>query len=468
MDMRGRAVAGLVAVLVAVGLAGCGDGGSGSGSGGTDAAGRPLLPPSALGGGGGGGSAAQVKAAPAEGGATTADAMLAPARPIEYRLAEGAKAPATSAPAYKLVRDGDLSATDVAKALGLEADAAGDVEVEQGLGWFYAPQPDESVSSAPSSVACAPEVTGPEGACEAPPAPEPPAGVPTAAEAEARFRTVLDRLGVDADDGRVEGDDGENLFARSVRFTPSVDGRPVPGLETTVSYGGEGRVEYASGFSGRFEKLGDYPLVGLDVAFERFQQGGGGGGPRTMVAEQGTPIDPASGAAIDAGAAAGGGPVMTIEPQPAPAPVPLEPEIVELHGAKVVLSLVYPDCEDGEYVLVPTYSFTGEDGTELGLQPPPLAYPSLASPADDAAGADAEAAPCPGDEGGGGGTDEPAGKPEPATTITGGDAGTSSEGSTGSGSASVSGGGPGGGSATVEPTPPAPTPAPAPAPASQP
>jgi hypothetical protein len=250
----------------------------------------------------------------------------------------------------------------------------------------------------------------------------------------------------------------------------------VPGLETTVSYGGEGRVEYASGFSGRFEKLGDYPLVGLDVGLERFRQGGGAGGPRTMVAEQGTPID--AGDAAD-GASGGvapappataedGGPVMTIEPQPAPAPVPLEPEIVELHGAKVVLSLVYPDCEDGEYVLVPTYSFTGEDGTELGLQAPAVADASLDTPADDAAGADAEAAPCPGDEGGGGGTDEPAGKPEPATTITGGDAGTSSEGSTGSGSASVSGGGPGGGSATVEPSPPAPTPAPAPAPASQP
>jgi hypothetical protein len=362
-----------------------------------------------------------------------------------------------------------VSAKDVAKALGLSADEAGDVEVETGLGWYYAPSGEEGDQTVSSGVAvsCAPSTPAPiqsvpEDDCGAVQLPTPPAGVPTAAEAEARFRKVLDALGVDVAKGKIEADDGDNAFARSVRFTPEVDGRPVTGLETTVSYGGAGKLEYANGFSGRFEKLGDYPLVGLDEAFRRFQDGGGGfgfgGRPEPMVA-QGTPV-PAD--AATSAPAEDGGPVMTIEPQPMP-PVQLDPRIVEITGAEVVLSLVYPDCEGGDFLVVPTYRLQTDDEAMSGLEVPAVADASLedggASATADKGTAD-DAAPCPEDDGVDLPAPEPGAKPEPVTTVVGGDvtggavtgsAGTSgSSGSTGGGST-----GTGTGRGTAEPVPPA-------------
>jgi hypothetical protein len=438
MDMRRRAVAGLVAVLVAAGLAACGDGGGG---GGEDAGGRPLLP--AAGGGSGGGAAdavasqAQVKtmAPEASGGASAADPALAPVQPVEYRLADDAEAPPKTAPAYRIVPDGDLTAAGVAKALGLSADEADDdaLEVQPGLGWFYGPDAADSVASSSSTaVACAPEVTGPAGACDAPPPPEPPAGVPSAAEAEARFRTILKGLGIDAAEGKIVSDDGDNLFARSVRFTPAVDGRPVEGLETTVSFGGEGRIEYGSGFFGRLEKLGDYPLVGLDEAFRRFQDGGGSsgrGGVETMTAEAQPDTAPNATATATAGgggaAADDGGATMTIEPQPA-APEPVAPRIVEITGADVVLEVVYPDCEDGELVIVPTFRLRTDEGEDQSY----LTVPAVEESSMDAPDPDQEPAPCPEDEAQPG--EEPAGKPEPEPATIAPDEG-SSAGSSGTG-----------------------------------
>ncbi len=321
-------------------------------------------------------------------GAASADAsaiaepMLAPLQPVEYRLADGAKAPASSAPAYKLVPGGDLTSRQVAAALALQGDEADGVEVEQGIGWFYAAGGQDGVVSS-SSVGCAASTPAPvrstpeDDACGDVPEPQPPAGVPTAAEAEARFREVLDRLGVDVTKGKVEGDLGGDDFARSVRFTPEVDGTLVPGLETTVTYGGEGRVEYAQGFSGRFEKLGDYPLVAMDEAFRRFQAGRGGIEPmvgRGDAVAEAVPADvPAKAPAAD------DGPTMTIEPQPDPLPVPLEPRIVEITGAELTFQLVYPFCEGGDYFLVPAYRLRPRlPAAEAGF----AARPARAAPGD--------------------------------------------------------------------------------------
>lgn len=456
MNMRRRTVAGLFTVLVTVGLAGCGNNGGG---GAKDAGGRPLLPSSSAGGGSTTESQAQVKmAAPADSAAAGAAAsMIAPVRPIEYRLAADAKAPVRTAPAYKVVPDGGLAAADVVKALGLTAAEADNVEVSQGLAWWYGADAEEASSSASSgAVTCAAEGKGTDGSCgaDAPVAPPaPPAGVPTAAEAEARLRKVLDRLGIDAGKGRIRVDDGSDLFTRTVTYTAMVDGRLANGLETVISFGGGGRIEYASGFSGRVEKLGDYPLVAADEALRRFQEGGAGVGTGAEPAVAVAPPPDSTSAAED------GGPVMTIEPQPAPAPVPLEPEVVELQGPSIVLEVVYPDCEGGDYFLVPVYSFTGGGTADEVLRVPAVEEASMraTAPAEggsgDAVAGDAGVV-CPEDQGAeGDGSDavpqEPGGAPEPGAVAP--DAGGSD------GSAGNTGGGTGepGSTDPVPPKPPA-------------
>jgi hypothetical protein len=139
----------------------------------------------------------------------------------------------------------------------------------------------------------------------------------------------------------------------------------------------------------------------------------------------------ATATAGEGGAAAdGGGATMTIEPQPA-APEPVAPRIVEITGADVVLEVVYPDCEDGELVIVPTFRLRTDEGEDQSY----LTVPAVEESSMDAPDPDQEPAPCPEDEAQPG--EEPAGKPEPEpATIApdeGSGAGSSGTGSSGSG-----------------------------------
>ncbi len=410
-----------VTVLVMAGLGACGNGDD-AGSGGQDAGGRVRLPIGA-----GGGSASAVMSAGVESDAAgDAKAMLAPARAVEYRLADGAKAPATKAPAYRVVRDGDVDKADVAKALGVDEDGVG--ELVAGLGFFYS-NPNQSVSSG-VAVACAPDGAD----CPQPERPAPPPGVPSATEAERRLREILDALDVDTSDGRFESDDdGEVFVTRMARFLPTVDGLEVQGLESAVAFGANGRVEFANGFLGRFEKVGDYPLIGLAEAVDRFEQGFGGG-VQTMTAEDaiGDPAVTSGGVPVDGGgvdgSSSGAGqtepespgcapdekcavppsppddePTVTIEPQPTTPTVPLEPEIVEITGAEMALEVVFPMCEDGDIYVVPSYRLLPQDvvgATVLAVDEGSLVVPDPEAPAE----------PCPGQSE----PDVPVGKPEPA------------------------------------------------------
>jgi hypothetical protein len=91
---------------------------------------------------------------------------------------------------------------------------------------------------------------------------------------------------------------------------------------------------------------------------------------------------------------------MTIEPQPTTPTVPVEPQIVEITGADLVLQLVPSGCEDDPVYLVPSFE----------LRPAPVgsvvavAEDSLAGPGGDAV------EPCPDQVP----TGAPVGKPEPA------------------------------------------------------
>lgn len=360
------------AVLV-MGACGAGDGnGVGAGD-------RPKLPAVASG----------ATAGDSAGAATAgAESMLYPARLVTYRLAAGTKAPATSAPAYRLER-GDVdeeSTRRLASAFGLGgAVARGDggsfvvrdgpsqLQVDGGgvPSWNFVHDADSSVSS-DVAVAC-----GPDGSCPEPPAPPPVPGLPSPAEAEAKARTVLERAGVDVDGAAVEAQQ-EPAPSRTVAFTPTVDGRPVVGLATAVTFGEQGRVDYANGYLGRFEKVGDYPLVTMEDAVERLNSGFGGGGPRALAADLPAGAESGSGGGSTAGSTGvadavppaapepptkqdpsdPSGPPATIEPPvPSEPPVTEPPEVVEITGAEVVLMLAYPTCLDDPAYLVPAFAF---------------------------------------------------------------------------------------------------------------
>ena len=365
--------------------------------------------------------------------AATAESMLYPARQVTYRLAAGTKAPATSAPAYRLER-GDVdeaAARRLASAFGLGGavargeggsfvvrDGPAQLQVEGGgvPAWNFVHDADGSVSSG-VAVACAPD-----GSCPEPPPPPTVPGLPSPAEAEAKARTLLERAGVDVDGAAVEAQE-ERGRSRTVVFTPTVDGRPVVGLATAVTFGERGRVDYANGYLGRFEHVGDYPLVTMDEAVERLRSGFGAG-PRALATDLPAGAEADSGGGSSAGSAGSSGgadavppqpptreppsdpsePPVTIEPVPAEPPVTEPPEVVEITGAEVVLMLAYPTCPDDPAYLVPAFAFEPDRaGTVVAVQDDELAGPTV--------GGDAPGVPdCPGV------TPEPVplGRPEPA------------------------------------------------------
>ncbi len=351
---------------------------------------RPKLPNAGLAG------PSATSGAATSGGA---ESLLYPQRPVEYRLAPGIEPPARSAAAYRVVAekvDGQL-VTRLAEALGLDGEVEpsdeGTFTVQSGgrqlvVGtdsWNYFHDAAGSQVGSDVAVSCAPGTD-----CPAPPPPPPPVGVPSAAEAEKKALELLSKAGIDLRGAEAQVDQ-DDTSARTVSFVPQAGGREVVGLETSVTFGEHGRLEQASGFFGRFESVGEYPLIDLEAAVER-HRAGIGGAPRALG---------------DTPAAGGGDP----EPAPAPAPAPAsasassqaQPEVVELTGVELVLEVVEPFCPGDTVYLVPTFAFE-PDGVVL--------VPAVAD--EELAGADqspqAPQTPCPGDEPV---TVPPSGLPEP-------------------------------------------------------
>jgi hypothetical protein len=129
--------------------------------------------------------------------------------------------------------------------------------------------------------------------------PEPPADLPSEAQAEDIARELLERADVLDGEWEVEVADGEamfaavgcavpadgsevdcptvdpepQLFSRSVTFRRLVEGKPVSGLEWYVDVGDGGKVRSAYGVLAELTSLGDYPLRSTTDAFEALQSG---------------------------------------------------------------------------------------------------------------------------------------------------------------------------------------------------
>ena len=329
-------------------------------------------------------------------GAVTTDAMTMLA-PVELVLGAVGELP-TATTGYVFPAGATVSAETVgalAAALGVEGEAAAGstetgtawqvgttdgtapsltVGADATLSWWYSAAWGEPVEA----PACAPVTTIPENSGALPdtvvpcPAPTPPAGVPTAAEAEERARQLVAELGVDLDAVQFEVH-ADEWFA-SVDVTQVLDGVRSP-MRWSFGFGPEGVLQHANGMLASPEPVGPYPLLDLDTAFARLQeqQTGtwGGGFARDVLTAQAVPspeMTPTTMArTVDAGTVAAPAPdtpVLTvIEPAEPPATYPPEtvpPIVVTL--VDVEADLWWVGDVDGSVWLLPAYRFIGDDG----------------------------------------------------------------------------------------------------------
>ena len=258
--------------------------------------------------------------------------------PVEYEVAGDLPALDGQARAWALEAPDDLDARihELAERLGLPGEVRREAGTEEspaawrlsdGSRFFevypYAGLPWNLYDTAgEAGVECAPD-----GECAEPVRP---ADLPSRDEAEAIAR---DLLGSAVDGSDVSVSDGTTSWY--VQFDPVVGGLPTLGMASSVSVGGGGEVQFASGWLGDAEEGDEYPLVGTEEALRRLRDE--------------SPI------ALDA-------PAIACEPGPAVDCAPAEPITVTITGVRLGLQLI------GEW-LVPSYLFAVEDGGPGGELP---------------------------------------------------------------------------------------------------
>ncbi len=195
--------------------------------------------------------------------------------------------------------------------------------------------PDSATTDAPASVEPIPVEECSE--------PQPPAGVPTAGEAESLARTFLSAIGVDPASVRFEVF-ADEWFA-TVDARPAFDGVPAP-MSWYLGYGGDAELQWAGGALATPVPTGPYPLIDLDAAIARLtdQQAMWG-----SIAVEPALVDPAM-----------------VDPATDPAtgePVPMpEPERIVATLVDVRADLWWVWEDDGSIWLLPAYTFIDTEG----------------------------------------------------------------------------------------------------------
>ena len=181
-----------------------------------------------------------------------------------------------------------------------------------------------------------------------------PDGFPTREEAEALARETFAKLGAGTEGIIVE--DGWTTWEARVELR--LDGLTVLGMDTSVSIGLDG-VERANGWLAVPERIGDYPLVGVEAGFKRLITPVPS--PSTRLVTPGVAVDdtgaiePAIDPAFECRDAA------NTTQSPTCAPPAIEPFVQTITGAHLAL------LNTGE-ALVPAYVFEIEGG---GMIPVP-------------------------------------------------------------------------------------------------
>ncbi len=238
-----------------------------------------------------------------------------------------------------------------------------------------APVPSASLAAPPTTIA-------------PPPATLPaPVDVPSAGQAQSSARSLLDRLGVLAgqqwsaevsdsagiavacSSGQACPADLGPVFARTVTFSPVVDGVNVGGVGWSVTLGEHGRVESLDGDWATPVPAGSYPLLTTDAAFGGLQRGDARyAGPQPMI-----------GYAEPAGVVPGStGSAETLSPAPV---------VVRITGVSLGLARWDAYLHGSPAVeLVPTYRFHATDGSSsydievLALSPDSVTFTTAAIP----------------------------------------------------------------------------------------
>lgn len=402
----------LVAAVAVLGLAACGD-----------------AKPSTTAGKGpavihvGGSGAAGASPVSANASIATGDRMMAPFGDITYVFDGtfpdlGASAPAWQLPANPQIDSARLSL--FAGSLGIADTTVRALPAEQGGGWQVGSSDYTGASlngaadsmgswwfngapaSATSSVSCGVAVPADANASNttaAPPTtvvcptPEPPANVPTQADALERAKQQFAALGYDT--AAYEWEAYADQWGASANGYLLLDGHRSM-LTLSMGFGAEGVVTYAGGHLVVPQAAGDYPIVDGATALGRLNDRTGKwgwfGGP---MARGGVAIDAvATGAAGSDGAGSdgtgSGGAAVAPTPQPAPpatetapasdsAPVatmpivptgdtvPLLPEPVTVHLTTATLDLTTVWAEDGTTYILPAYTFSATDGSSYTI-----------------------------------------------------------------------------------------------------
>jgi hypothetical protein len=207
------------------------------------------------------------------------------------------------------------------------------------------------------------------------PEPEPPVGVPTAAEAEASVRSLMASIGLDPEAYTLETYADE--WGAGVTAWGELDGIRSP-MSVSVGYGAEGAVTYAGGTLAVPVVVGEYPRVGTSVGLERLNSDWM---ERYWAATDG-PMPLAAAAEADAGTT-GGGVADVAAPEPAPDTEPLvEPEEIVITVVAVEADLWQVWDRDGSTWLLPAYAFVDADGGRSLIPAVPDEYLDIA-PAEE-------------------------------------------------------------------------------------
>lgn len=188
-----------------------------------------------------------------------------------------------------------------------------------------------------------------------PDAPERPADLPSRGDAERIAREAFERMGVALDGFAM--DDG--WLSWEARVDRRVDGLPLLGLGQFLSVGPKGVILRGSGFLAEPDRIGDYPLAGLEKGLDRLREGGGAG-PRPLVAADDVAVEPAPPRDLPGAEPAVGDcsdPSVSCLPPPTTVPENAEPVVRVVKGAH--LALLHLDA-----TLVPVYVFELDGGEE--------------------------------------------------------------------------------------------------------
>lgn len=225
--------------------------------------------------------------------------------------------------------------------------------------------PTTSIPCKGDTVDCAP-LPGPGATVvpvPAPDAPARPADMPSRDEAARLAREAFARLGVGDAGFAVE----DGWLAWDARVETRVDGVAVVGQGTSVGIGPKGRIVRANGWLARPERIGGYPLVGVQAGLERLRSGFGAGpmamaggrlaGDQAVAVAPAPAPEPATTVPGTIEPAPPAEPPVTVEPPSPVLPVPREPQVmtVVVVGARLALVQV------GD-ALVPAYVFELQGG----------------------------------------------------------------------------------------------------------